>query len=101
VVGLLRVTDDAVDHWLVWARNYGEIESYKKIAERGRKWLVKMPEGVTITASGMELGFLERNLVPDEIVLTNREALVFGMGLAAGGSRPTPRAEFAAKEWGW
>jgi hypothetical protein len=89
------------ERWLIWARNYKEIESFKKVGPRGSKWLVKMPEGVTITASGMEPGFIERSLVPDEFVLTNREALVFGMGLAAGGSRPTTRDEFAAREWGW
>jgi hypothetical protein len=90
-----------VRNWLVWGCNYGEIESFKMVAESGRKWLVKMPEGVTITGSGMAPGWLEDRIVPNELVLTNREALVFAMGLAVGGSRPTTRAEFAAKEWNW
>jgi hypothetical protein len=90
-----------VGDWLVWGRNYGEIASYKRVTDAGRKWLVAIPEGVTITASGMEPGMIERRIVPDELVLTSREALAFGMGLAVAGSRPDSRRVVAEREWGW
>jgi hypothetical protein len=67
----------------------------------GRKWVIRMPDGQTITASGQEPGIIERSIVPDEMVFTSREALAFGMGLAVAGARPMARSSFANREWGW
>lgn len=97
----MRVSEDEVRHFLIWGRNYGEIESYRSVATRGRRWAVSLPAGRIVTASGMEPGWTERSLVPVEFVLTGREALAFGYGLAAAGSRDEPRASFAKREWGW
>jgi hypothetical protein len=96
----MRVTDDMVKRYLVWARNYGEIESFSIAARSGRKWLIRIPEGMPVTASGMAPGFLERAIVPSEFMLTSREALAFGMGLALAGSQPEPRS-VAQEIWGW
>jgi hypothetical protein len=99
----VRVTDENVREWLVWARNYGEIESFEiAIASKsGRKWLIRLPPGITVTASNSEPGILERRIVPNELMMTNREALAFGMGLAIAGARRETRYSFAAREWGW
>lgn len=97
----MRVTDYEIERWLTWGRNYGEIASFRRVAARGRKWAITLPEGSTITASGAEPGFLERSIVPDEFVLTSREALAFGMGLAVAGDRPFPREAVARTQWGW
>jgi hypothetical protein len=98
---MTRVTDDLVHGYLVWGRNYGEIESFSRVADRGRKWLVKLPAGATVTPSNMEPGFLEQRLVPDELMFTSREALAFGMGLAVAGARRETRTELANREWTW
>lgn len=98
---MTRVTDDMVEGYLIWGRNYGEVESFRRVAPSGRKWMIKLPAGTTVTSSGMEPGFLERRIVPDELVLTSREALAFGMGLAVAGGRPTTRDAFSRREWGW
>lgn len=97
----MRATDKDVRSWLVWARNYGEIASFEITAATGRKWLIRLPDGATITASNREPGMLERRIVPGEFVLTSREALAFGMGLAIAGARREARDSFAAREWGW
>lgn len=100
-----RVTDKMVLGFLVWARNYGEIESFEKLPVAGRCWKIVMP-GVVRAHGGSDplLGGSLRDdpmrTVPTEFVLTAREALVFGYGIAAGGARER-RAEFAAREWGW
>lgn len=98
----MRVSDDTVVSYLNWARNYGEIQSFSQIAKRGRKWLVIMPEGVTFTKDGGDVGVLtgQDGIVPDELVLTSREALVFGYGLAVAGAR-VPRRVTAERRWGW
>lgn len=98
--GEMRVTDEMVKRYLIWARNYGEIQSFSIAADSGRKWLIKLPEGATVTASGMEPGWIERSIVPDELMFTSREALAFGMGLALAGSRSEPRLA-AQEKWGW
>jgi hypothetical protein len=97
----MRVTDDMVRRYLVWARNYGEIESFSIAADSGRKWLIRIPEGTTATASGSEPGFIERDIIPDELMLTSREALAFGMGLALAGSRSETRSTTSQREWKW
>lgn len=95
----MRVSDDDVRRALTWARNYGEIASYEALPERGRKWLIRLPD-VPITVQGGERRWLS-NDVPVELVLTSREALAFGWGCAVAGARQEPRREFAAREWGW
>jgi hypothetical protein len=99
----MRVSDELVRRFLTWARNYGEIESFEQVTQAGRKWLVRLPKGTTVTVDGSEVGWLTGadGIVPDEMVLTSREALVFGYGLAIGGGRPETRRAIAAREWGW
>lgn len=98
----LRVTDEHVRGFLVWARNYGEIESYERVANSGRKWRITLP--AIATASGAEsdsiTNYGQGRIVPASFVLTSREAVAFGYGLAVAGARE-PRADFAAREWGW
>lgn len=96
-----RVSDEEVERYLIWGRNYGEIESFKRVADKGRKWLIVLPPGTTATASGMRPGFIEGSIVPDQFVLTSREALSFGFGLAVAGARPETRDVVANREWGW
>lgn len=93
----MRATDEMIRSVLTWARNYGEIDSFKMVTPRGRKWLIRLPAERGI---GSRL-FRNRpqDTVPREIVLTSREALAFGYGCAAGGIHD--RAEFAREEWGW
>jgi hypothetical protein len=96
-----RVTDDMVTGFLVWARNYGEIESYRQVADSGRKWRIRLPMGEPpVTASGRH-AWTEDRIVPTEFVLTSREALAFGYGVALAGGRTELRADFAKREWGW
>jgi hypothetical protein len=97
----MRVTDDEVRRWLAWARNYDEIESWESVARRGRRWLIRLPDtGTPVTASGMEPGWLERSVVPTELVLTGREVIAFCMGAAVARSQPRTARE-KQKEWGW
>lgn len=101
---MARVTDDMVQSFLTWGRNYGEIESFAKIDPgRGRCWKIVLPEdrwahGIQRTPSILTLD--STRAVPTEIVLTAREALVFGYGLAVGGAAER-REDFAAREWQW
>jgi hypothetical protein len=97
----MRVNEDDVRSALSWARNYGEIASYRSIASSGRRWRIVLPAVTTV--SGAEPGdfLLGRPVVPIEMVLTSREALAFAYGCAAAGVRPESRASFAAREWGW
>lgn len=99
----MRVNDYNVERFLAWGRNYGEIESYEKIAASGRKWLVRLPAGRTFTVDGGEVTWLTgpAGIVPDELVLTSREALAFGYGLAVAGGSAKTRREFAVREWDW
>ncbi|MCA1571008.1 MAG: hypothetical protein LC798_11945 [Chloroflexi bacterium] len=97
-----RVTDEIVHRFLVWARNYEEIESFRKIAPSGRCWRIRIRPGVR--ADGMDRSVLDDILgdddrvVPTEIVLTSREALVFGYGCAvAGASRH--RDDWTQEDW--
>jgi hypothetical protein len=98
-----RITDEQVAHSLQWARNYGDVESWERVAARGAKWLVVLSRQHTI--SGMReiggwIGARPIDLVPREIVLSNREVLVLCYGLAIGGERPEPR-EKQRDAWGW
>jgi hypothetical protein len=95
-----RVTDEQVLHALAWARNYGTWWSGNASPAAARRWLVKLAQqGVTIeyagpldTASVREmsrfLGPRAQDVVPSELVLTNREVLLLLYGLAAGAERP-------------
>lgn len=96
-----RVSEDQVRHFLIWGRNYGELRSYRSLPVRGRRWMITLPGDRPITASGMDPGLIERNLVPVEFVLTSREALAFGYGLAIAGARDELRSAYAKREWGW
>lgn len=97
-----RVTDEMVRGFLIWGRNYGEIENFALIAQSGRKWRITLP--AIATASGAPSDDLTNysgsRIVPAEFVMTSREAFAFGYGLAVAGPRE-PRADFAAREWGW
>lgn len=101
-----RVTPYLVEGFLVWGRNYEEIEGWRILTgpgtESGRKWLITLP-GI-VTASGAPSDDLTNygrgRVVPASFVLTSREALAFGYGLAAAGPHEA-RAEFARREWGW
>lgn len=98
-----RVTDDDVLRWLAWARNYGEIESFRRVAKRGRKWLILMPLDEHRTRDGDHLrgglmGHREEDVVPREMVLTSREALVFAYGCAAGGWMRS-RLDWTQEDW--
>jgi hypothetical protein len=96
---MARISDEDVQRGLVWARNYGEIESYKQIAPRGRKWLIRT--SVQTTPSGQQLGWTEQHAIPTELVFTSREALAFVYGLAIAGTRHGGRQAHAAHEWNW
>lgn len=97
-----RVRDRDVESFLTWARNYTEIDSYKKLPNTtGRKWLIEIPNVEPVTASGSRPSWTEGRVVPRSFVLTSREAIAFGYGLAIAGARPETRAVFAAREWNW
>jgi hypothetical protein len=101
-----RVTDAEVRHALAWARNYGDVEHYEQIRPRGAKWLLRLAlSDVSIDHVGRlteeSLSELHPLLwpsgidhVPGELVLTNREVLLFVYGLAAGGERDVPRSAY-------
>lgn len=100
-----RVTDDQAVHMMTWARHYGDIESWKRIGKSGAKWLVKFTFKGTLSseASGpikqedfqtwadFMLGPRQQDLVPNEMVLTNREVMLLCYGLAIGGERKLSR----------
>ena len=89
----MRVTDSTVLHWLAWARNYGEVVSWRRISSRGRKWLIEV-RPTTDTGAGSLL----MRAGPTEMALTSREALLFALGCACG-RLSDPAAKQA--EWGW
>lgn len=95
----MRVSEDDILRALMWARNYGEIESFKVLPTPGRRYLIKLPAD-DITVEGGDPRLLS-NLVPGELALTGREALAFAFGCAAAGARQETRRSFAAREWGW
>jgi len=95
----MRVTDNLVRTWLGWARNFDEIESWKKIAPRGKKWFIKVPLGIRRGRQDVPLSpwFDRDGVVPAELVLTSREALLFALGCAVGGARE--RATWTQEDW--
>lgn len=94
----MRVTDAMVEHWLVWARNFGEVVAYSTgrgpyVRRSGpRRFRIRLTPGITANGDPFRpkqgildiLGHTEEDVVPAELMLTAREALVFGMGCAAG-----------------
>jgi hypothetical protein len=100
----MRVTDDMVRHVLTWARNYKEIESYGLIAQSGRKWRIRLHQPVRVGARANVLdailGIRPEDEVPAEMVLTSREAFLFGYGCAVGVTMHG-RDNFAREQWGW
>jgi hypothetical protein len=96
-----RVDEDEIRHFLTWGRNYGELASYRSLPVPRRRWSITLPGERPITASGMDPGLIERSVIPVEFVLTSREALAFGYGLAIAGAREETRAVYATREWGW
>lgn len=99
-----RVTDDMVRHWLDWARNFGEVVAYRVGSGSARRFRVRVPPGITNDGSPFRLrqglfditGHDENDVVPAELMLTAREALVFGMGCAVGRTAALMEAE---KDW--
>lgn len=97
---MARVTDRVVEHWLIWARNFGEIigwnngkgELWSPPVKGPRRWRVRLTPGVTADGQPFRakeglldiLGHSPGDVVPSELMLTSREALVFGMGCAVG-----------------
>lgn len=102
-----RVTDDMVRTWLAWARNFGEVVAWRVGSGSGRRFRVRLPAGITKDGAPFRPreGFLDitghdgADVVPAELMLTAREALIFGMGCAVGrtaalaGECPAWRAE--------
>lgn len=80
-----RVTKAAVQPWLEWAKDYGEIESFE-LSEDQKKWSIKLREGVTTSGLPAMLGYETAAI---ELELAHREALMLGYGLAAAGSSST------------
>jgi hypothetical protein len=88
----VRVRDALVQPWLTWARNFGEVVAWQTTPGAGRRFRVRVTPG--ITHDGMPYrpkgGILDlrghgpEDVVPAELMLTAREALVFGMGCAVG-----------------
>jgi len=100
----VRITDAMVRDFLVWARNYGEIEHFERLEGGGRCWKITLP-GICRAHGGDgpllgEWGDEPHRVVPREFVLTSREAFAFGYGVAVGGAAER-RSEFAAREWKW
>jgi hypothetical protein len=94
-----------VEGFLLWARNYREIERFEKLEGGGRCWKITLPD--ICRAHGGDGPLLPSfgeddpvRIVPREFVLTQREALAFGYGVAVGG-RAERRSEFAEREWKW
>lgn len=88
----MRVTDEMVRGWLAWARNFGEVVSYRAGSGSGRRFRVRVTPGITINGDPFrpKEGILDLtghdagDVVPAELMLTAREALLFGMGCAVG-----------------
>jgi hypothetical protein len=94
---VMRATDEQVHKVLGWARNYGEIESYKSVANSGRRWRIELPAPTTV--EGYD-GMLATRM-PQVLMFTSREAIAFGFGCVAAGSRPYSRGAVARAKWGW
>lgn len=98
----MRVTDAMVRGFLHWAHSYREIESFEKLEGGGRCWKIVLKASVWAYAADGQWWVMNRpeRRVPEEFVLTAREALAFGYGLAIGGASER-RADFARREWQW
>lgn len=93
-----RATDGMIQGFLLWAVNYEEIISFTKIAPyKGRCWKIVVPEGIYANAMNLSWRFPEQ-YVPSEMILTAREALAFGYGLAIAGSS-RDRRDWTQADW--
>lgn len=109
---MARVTDVMVSDWLVWARNFGEVVAYRVGRGGARRVRVRVPPGVTCDGAPFRpkqgvfdfVGHAPDDVVPSELMLTAREAIVFGMGCAVGRAAAFVGAEHEwqrerAEEW--
>lgn len=88
----MRVTDEMIRHWLIWARNFEEIVAYHVGSGKARRFRVRLTPGVTCDGTPFRLregilditGHDDKDVVPHELMFTAREALAFGMGCAVG-----------------
>lgn len=102
-----RITHEMITGFLVWARNYEEIISWEDLGSKAgsKRWKIVVQPGITATGDDIEddpffsiLGPNIDRIVPHELVLTSREALVFGYGLAVAGLCRS-RKEWTHEEW--
>lgn len=106
----MRVTDSMVSDWLIWARNFGEVAAYKvgKGSNR-RRVRVRLTPGITRNGRPFRpreglfdlLGHEIADVVPAELMLTAREALVFGYGCAVGRAAALAGVGPEWREDGW
>lgn len=97
----MRVTEAVLRSWLNWARNYGEIESFRSIAPRGRRWLIHVHSGITHNGYPLSdglMGHRAENVVTERLLFTSREAMAFAMGCAVGGAARA-RGEWTQEDW--
>lgn len=82
----MRVDDEVIREFLTWARTYEDIAYWEHLPGGGRCWRIVLVEREEI-GSHPDPAFprLPEQVVPTEMVLTAREALVFGYGLAVAG----------------
>lgn len=96
-----RVRDDTIRSFLTWARNYEEIAWFERVDDVGpRCWRIVLMPGEPIFSHPNPIwpGLAEQDeIVPAEMMLTAREALVFGYGLAVGGMSKD-RREWTAED---
>jgi hypothetical protein len=100
-----RVTDTTITDWLVWARNFGEVVAYRVGSGRARRFRVRVTPGITRNGAPLRpkgglldfFGHTEEDVVPAELMLTAREALVFAYGCAVG--RAAALADGEQEEW--
>lgn len=96
-----RVIEETLRHWFAWARNYEEIEEFKSVAPRGRRWRVRVRPGITADGHPLTTGLMghrAETVVPEEFVLTSREAMAFAYGCAVGGAARA-RSEWTQEDW--
>lgn len=97
----VRVNEDDLRHWLAWARNFEEIVEYASVAPRGRRWRIRVRPGVTSDGRPLTSGLMghrPETVVPEEFVLTSREAMAFAFGCAVGGSS-RERSSWTQEDW--
>lgn len=82
-----RVSEDVIRSYFQWARNYEEIAYYEKLPGGGRCWLVVLVDrGEVGPYPDPVFRLRPEEVVPTQMMLTSREALCFGYGLAVAGA---------------